>query len=245
MMPILQVGPLALPLPALIYLASIWIGLSLAEKRAPFHDLKPDDVFNIAMAALVSGIIGARLAYVARYPAAFSATPLDVFSRNPGLLDPLAGMVVGGIVAAIYIQRKKYPFPNVLDGLTPVFAIFMAGAHLADFASGAGYGKPTGLPWAIELWGAQRHPVQIYEAIAALIILAWVWRKHISPHTLRPGETFLTFFILTSASRLFFEWFRTPAYILPGGFSGYQVLAWIFLAAGLFSLQRIYNTQTQ
>ncbi len=51
----------------------------------------------------------------------------------------------------------------------------MLAVPLANLASGDAFGAPSSLPWAIELWGAARHPVQIYEAVAAGLIL-WVCR---------------------------------------------------------------------
>ena len=167
MLPILQVGPFALQLPGLILLAGLWLGINLAERYADRFGVKASELSKLIMLSLLAALLGARLVYALRYLEVFLASPLSLLSLNPGLLDSLGGLACAILVGWIYTQRKKLPLWGTLDALTPaaaVMAIFLALAHLA---SGAAFGAETNLPWALELWGASRHPSQIYEALAA------------------------------------------------------------------------------
>ena len=175
MMPILNIGPLAIQLPGLLILLGLWLGLSLAERHAKSQDVHPNILYNLVFIGLIFGVISARLAYVARYPAIFSATPLSLISLNPGLLDAWGGVAGGMIVTLIYGQRKSLQFWPILDALTPLFLVLFIALGLSNLASGAGFGAPTQLPWGILLWGAIRHPTQIYESLAAILILVWLW----------------------------------------------------------------------
>ncbi len=65
MHPILKVGPAAVQLPGLILLMGFWLSLSLAERRAKALGLPEERVFNAGMLALLTGLVGARLGYVA------------------------------------------------------------------------------------------------------------------------------------------------------------------------------------
>lgn len=237
MLPILQIGPLALQTPGLMYLLGLWFGLSLAEKFAPRRGISPDALYNLVFTGLIAGILGARLGYVALYPGAFLAAPFSLFSLNPGLLDPFSGFAAALIAALLYGARQRLQFWNALDALTPFFAVFLIGAALANAASGAGFGMETSLPWGIELWGAKRHPTQFYELGGAVAILLWLGRLS-KRDDLPAGQLFLTFLALTAGARLFFEAFRGDSTLILGGIRAAQVIAWLILAAALWGLQK-------
>jgi phosphatidylglycerol---prolipoprotein diacylglyceryl transferase len=239
MLPILQVGPLAIPLPSILLLLSIWIGMGQAEKVAPRFKANSNDLFNLVMLGLGAGVIGARLAYAARFPDAFSSAPLSLLTPRPVMMDLAGGLFAGALAALIYGQRKKMPFWPMLDALTPALAIFAIGMALAQLAAGDGYGASTRLPWGIELWGAVRHPTQIYAALFAALIAYLIWprkaRGNTSPDW-QPGVTFLTFLALSAAARIFVEAFRGDSSLLLGSIRIAQVTGWIVLAGSLWLL---------
>lgn len=235
MFPILQIGPLALQTPGLMYLLGLWFGLSLAEKFAPKRGVSADTLYNLVFTGLIAGILGARLGYVIQYPDAFLASPLSLVSLNPGLLDPFSGFAAALLASLVYGARNRLEVWNTLDALTPFFAVFLIGAALANAASGAAFGMETSLPWGIELWGAKRHPSQFYELGGAIAILLLMGRQ--SKETNAPaGTLFLTFLALTAGARLFFEAFRGDSALILGGIRTAQVIAWLVLAGAWWGL---------
>jgi phosphatidylglycerol---prolipoprotein diacylglyceryl transferase len=230
MFPILPIGPLALPAPGMAILIGLWLGLTLAEKNAPRFGIKPVDLYNLVLLMLLSGIIGARLAYILHYPAAFAGNLTSVFSLNLGMLDPWGGLLVGLLVGLIYGQRKRMPLWSTLDALTPMLAVFMLALGFAHLASGAAFGAPADLPWSIDLWGARRHPTQVYEIFAAALILALTWPGRGAIRPARPGVYFLSFTALTAGARLFLEAFRGDSQLILAGLRSAQVIAWATLA---------------
>ncbi len=158
MLPSLQIGPLAVPVPALIVLAGIWIGLSAAERRAARYGLHPNDLYNLLFIGLVAGVIAARLTYALRYPQIFAGDPLGLLSRDLGLFDPLGGLFVGSLASLIYAQRKGLPLGQTLDGITPGLAVFAIAVGLSHLASGEAFGVPTRAAWGIEIWGRAASP---------------------------------------------------------------------------------------
>jgi prolipoprotein diacylglyceryltransferase len=239
MLPVLQIGPLALPLPELLILGGIWIGLSLAERYAKRYEITPDQLFYLTLTGLLSGVIGARLAYVLRYPQAFTSNPLDIFSRNLGLFDPSTGLLLGVLGALIYVQRKKLSWLAVLDAITPALAVLAVAVGLSHLASGEAYGAPADLAWGVNLWGALRHPSQVYETLAALMILGLLWPGHEGVINLRPGGYFLRFIACSAMARLLLEGFRGDSAILPGDLRAAQIIAWIVLALSLLVINRL------
>lgn len=215
----------------LIFLpAALWIGLALAEKRAERHHISRETLNNIVFYSLFGYVLGGRLLYALGNVPAFAESPLSLVSLDLGLFDPLASLAAAFIVGLVYGARHKLLFWPVLDALTPLFASVAVGIPLANLAAGTAFGKPTDVPWGMELWNATRHPAQIYELTAAILILGVIWfRKTISP----AGTTFLAFVALTSAARLFLEAFRGDSTLIFGGLRLAQVLAWGVLAAAL------------
>jgi phosphatidylglycerol---prolipoprotein diacylglyceryl transferase len=239
MLPILQIGPLAMQTPGLLLLIGLWLGLSLTERYAPQRGIGRDRLYNLIFIALIAGLAGARLTYVLRFPAAFTSNWLSVVSLNPGLLDPWGGLAAGAIAALIYAQRKEMPLLVTLDALTPLLAVMAIAIPLADLASGAAFGAPANLPWSIDLWGARRHPVQIYTALAAGLILFILWPGRQVFLGWPPSRYFLTFVALSAVARLLLEGLRGDSLTLPGGFRLAQAGAWLILALCLWALRRL------
>ncbi len=236
MLPVLNIGPLALQTPGLALLIGLWMGLSLAEKYSIRRGVPSSQLYNLVFVGLVAGVIGARLTYLITYPDAFSSSPLSLVSLNPGLLDPLGGLAVGTFAAIIYAQRVKLALWSVLDALTPLLAVMMIALGISHLASGVAFGAETQAPWAIELWGARRHPSQVYEILSATAILVVLWPGRWS-QTVPAGRYFLLFCALSAASWLFLEAFRGDSRLLAGGWRMKQVMAWLVLAGSLWGLK--------
>jgi phosphatidylglycerol:prolipoprotein diacylglycerol transferase len=238
MIPVLQVGPVSLQAPGLILLMGLWFGLIVAERLAPRFGANPNQVYNLVFAALIAGLLGARLSYVLEHLRAFLKSPLNVFSLNPGLLDPIGGMAVGVVVALIYINRKQIPVWPTLDALAPFLAVMWIAMGLSNLASGKAFGNETLLPWGIELWGAWRHPTQVYQILTGLALLVIIWPRrgaaNLAPRA--PGETFWLFLALSAGAWMLIETFRGDSALLPGGLRTAQVVAWLVLAVSLWGL---------
>lgn len=243
MLPFLNIFGVALAFPPLILVAGLWIGAWFSEKYAHKYQIQPEMIYNLIFTALVAFVLGGRLGYAAQHPSAFIEDPASLISRNFGLFDPLSGAVVGVIAVAIYAQRKNLKFWPLLEALTPALAVFMLAVPLANFASGSAYGAPSQLPWAIDLWGLSRHPVQLYEATAASLIVWLVWpTRH--PQT-TPGLNFLQFAAYSAFARLFFEGLRGSSPITLFNLRQAQLIAWVILLFSLWAIQHLRQQSQQ
>lgn len=238
MFPVLRIGPLAIQTPALFVLSGIWVGLMLVKKFAGRYSIPFRQLENLTLWFLFSGLVGARVFYFLRFPQAFFANPLAVILPSPFLLDFEGGALVAVLVTLVYGQRHKMPFWETLDALTPGFAVFVIALGLAHIASGNAYGIRTSLPWGIELWGAIRHPVQIYETLLAVLIL-WIVlpakpdREEVDNYQVS-GMLFLEFVALSAASQLILETFRAVGVRWFGVVRMEQIIAWLVLALALW-----------
>ena len=235
MFPVLQIGPLALPVPGLALLLGVWIGLWLAEIEAARLGIGPETVYNLAFIGIVAGLIGARLAYVARYLNVYASDPLSVFSLNPATLAPAEGVWIGVVAAVIYGARRQLPLRLTLDTLAPAVAVMGVAVAVAHVASGDAFGAAARLPWSVYLWDGYRHPSQIYELIAALGVLGIGWRARARGPFV--GFNFLLVVALSAAARVFLEAFRGDSLVIVCGLRAAQVWGLIVLAACLGAMR--------
>ncbi len=241
MLPILQIGPFAVQTPGLVLLLGLWLGLTLAERLAPRYGSEANTIYNLSFTALVAGILGARLSYVLQYTDAFIASPISLISLNPALLDPVGGAVIGVFAAAVYGNRKQLRLWPTLNAITPLLAVLAIAFGLSHVASGDAFGMQTDLPWGIQLWGAKRHPTQIYEVILASLIL-WAilppskGRSRLT--SVLTAETFWRFLALSAGARLFIEGLRGDSLALENGVRIAQIAAWLVLALSLWMLNK-------
>ena len=236
MFPVLHLGPFSIQTAGLILLAGVWIGLTVAERTANRYKIQSDILYNSVGVAFIAGILGARIGYILKHSDIFASDPRSMISLNLGLLDVWSGIAVGLLAIFVYGQRKKINWLNFLDATTPLFAVLCVAFPLAHLANGSGYGIPTELPWAIPLWGQLRHPTQVYEAIAAGIILVFLlYPKRTELFTIS-GMTFLVFVSMTSGVKIFFDAFRGDNIQLIANMRESQILAWFVLAAALIAI---------
>lgn len=220
----------------ILIVAALWIGLTLAEKRSEKHGVSKEQLNNVSFYSIIGYVIGGRVLFALANLSSFAQSPFSIFSPNPDLFDPTGALVAGILVGTIYGQRQKLQLRGTLDALTPIFASLAIGLALAHLAAGTAFGSPTTLPWGIHLWNATRHPSQIYELIASLLIFGLIWFYRSNPP---PGILFLDFIALTAGSRLLLEAFRGDSTLVLGEFRVAQIAAWGILLMALLASESI------
>jgi phosphatidylglycerol:prolipoprotein diacylglycerol transferase len=221
------------PRDLILIILAAWIGLTLSERRASRHHVNLDSLSNLLLVSTVSFIVGGRLIYVLENLSIFMQSAASIFSLNIALFDQWGALLIAFITAFVYGRRVHLPLWHSLDALTPLFATVAIGIGFSHLASGAAFGKETAVPWAIDQWGALRHPTQIYEIIASILILVLIL---IQKTTAQPGYEFMLFVAFTAASQLVIEGFRGDSTLILGSFRLEQIAAWLILLAVLIGL---------
>ena len=235
MLPVIQLGPLSLPTGPLALLLAVWAALAVGAWAARREGLNGDHIYNAGLYGLVAGLVASRLAHVIVYWDAYRTQLLEIFGFNQRAFLLWPGAIVALIVAGWYIYRHRLPLLKVLDAIAPGVLVGIAIADVAALLTGrnAGLPAPQGVPWAVNLWGVARHPVQIYEAVAALAVAALVlW---MIARGSRPGAAALVAVCGYGLSRWLLEPFRAPeaSVTMLGGLRLAQVLG---LAAAVIAL---------
>jgi len=226
----------------LIVTGALLAGL-LATRRARAHQIDPDHVWNQLMLGLIFGVVGARLYYVAFEWPRFAGRPLlEILSPQGGGLA-IHGAILGALLAVlIYTRRHRLPILTWLDICVPTLLVGQAVGRWGNFFNQEAYGRPTGLPWGLDIDMAHRiapyndpqqfpaatrfHPTFLYEsaldALALALILLIERRRRAR---LRPGDSALLYGVFYSAVRFFTEGLRTDSlcigpYTLDGSCAG-------------------------
>jgi phosphatidylglycerol---prolipoprotein diacylglyceryl transferase len=207
-LPVIQLGPLSLPTGPLALLLAVWAALAVGAWAARREGLDGDHIYNAGLYGLVAGFVAARLAHVIVYWDAYRTQLLEIFGFNQRAFLLWPGAIAALAVAGWYVYRHGLPLVKVLDAIAPGALVGIAVADVAALLTGRNAGLPADLPWAVNLWGVSRHPVQIYEALAALAVAALVlW---MITHGSRPGAAALVALCGYGLSRWLLEPFRAP-----------------------------------
>lgn len=216
----------------LAFLAALWLSASEARRRG----WSPQLVHDFVPYALIGGIVGARLYYIAfSRPAYYLENPLEIFAIWHGGISVI-GSLIGGFVAAVwYCRRRGISILSLGDTLAPGIALGQALGQFACLANGDSYGRPTSLPWAIVYsdprslapLGVPLHPIEIYEMLAYFLVflVLWITRKNGVP-----GRTFLTYLGAYGIARFAMEFFRGDPAILGWDLPAAQVLSALLIA---------------
>jgi phosphatidylglycerol:prolipoprotein diacylglycerol transferase len=122
----------------------------------------PNYVTNAALYALIAGIAGSRLFYVAHYFYKFKDNLLSVFAIWQGGLELLGGVIAAILVLIFYMWHHKLPIRKYLDILAIALMLALTFGRIGCFLRGCCYGKPTDVPWAIRFpYGSDAYLSQI------------------------------------------------------------------------------------
>ncbi|MBE0625101.1 MAG: prolipoprotein diacylglyceryl transferase [Burkholderiales bacterium] len=251
MYPILiQLGTFELRTYGIIVALSFFLGLWLSAKEAKRKGLDPNLIQDFAFYALVGGIIGARIYFVVfSNPSYFLQNPWEILAFWHGGIG-IIGALIGGLATALWYCRKyKLSFWNFADTLAPGVILAQAAGVFACLLNGDSYGKAADLAWAITYTDPRsmaplniaRHPVEIYEMAAYLLVFLLVWQTRKKYRT--AGFVFLTYLAGYGAARFAVEFFRGNPALFAWGIPAAQVfgVALLLLAAAGFYLRGAAN----
>ena len=201
----------------------------LYQRRTSGDFLETGTRWTIVAAAIGGAAFGSKILAWFEDPARILAHASDPTAWMAG--KTMVGGLLGGTLAVEWIKRRQ----GVTRRTGDLFAIPMAigiaigriGCLLAGIADDT-YGLPTNLPWAIDLGdGVRRHPVQIYEMLAMIVIAAALTR--VKPPRFAEGDRFRALLLAYCGWRLAVDFLKPGVH-----FVGLTVIQWTCLAALIF-----------
>ncbi len=236
MMPVFSLGGLSIPAKPFILLIGYYIALWLGSKGAESLGIDGDHVWNGGFLSAVGGLVVGRLAYAIRYPQVYLRDPLALVSPRLSTFVPWAAVLGGVLIGYVYVRRHGIPLGRFVDAITPALVLLWGIVALANLFAGDAYGEVTHLPWGVEMWGAVRHPTQLYDLIGAVLTLFWLFLK---PSPRGQGIWGWRLLFAYSTWRLLIEAFRGDSVTVWGGYRLWQLVALVGALVALGALARI------
>jgi len=199
-------------------LAALWIGV----RRYRSHGGIGSEIYDVAVFAIPAGVIGGRLYHVI-------TTPELYFGRDGHFANAFklwnGGMGIWGAIAlgagVVYWYFRKHQmslsFWQCADALAPGLLVAQGIGRLGNWCNAELFGKPSTLPWALEIPVNKRPagyelfqtftPTFLYELIwcffcALLLTTLPIFKR------LRAGNLFLMYIALYCFGRIWIEALR-------------------------------------
>jgi phosphatidylglycerol:prolipoprotein diacylglycerol transferase len=251
---VLHLGPIEITGYGIMMMVGFLMAGWVIQRELRERRLNEGYAADVVLAAVIGGILGAKLWYVA---------------LNGGPLLSRGGLVwYGGFVggtAAVLLQGawRRVPTRLTLELSAPALALGYALGRVGCFLVQDDYGVPTSVPWGMRFpeglppttasnlathFGAELpagtspgailavHPTQLYEVAAMLLVFALLWRlRH---HRCGVGWLFGIYLVLAGTERFLVEFLRAKDDRLLGPFSLAQGASVAALALGAVLMAR-------
>ena len=213
MIPEISLGPLTLQTFGLMFAASFIVSGWIVHMRLGDIGKPPDWAYEMVFAALIGGLIGARLYFlVDNYESVKDDLLGSIFSGSG--LTWYGGALGGALGVILWAWWRRFLNLWLLDTAAPALAAGYAVGRIGCQLSGDGdYGKPWDGPWAMGYPdgtvptppGVTVHPTPIYETLV-MGLGAWIlWRLR---DRFRLGILFAIYLIYAGAERFLVEFLR-------------------------------------
>src|SRR6187200_2736457 len=200
----------------------------------------------MVFAALVGGIVGARLWWVAENWSSAKDDLIGSLFSGAGLVW-YGGAIGGAIAVLLWAWRRNWLTLQLLDVASVPLAVGYAVGRIGCQLAGDGdYGKAWNGPWAMAYpkgtvpTTEQVHPTPVYETLTMLLVTWFLWRMR---HRVPPGALFALWLLLAGLERFLVEFLRRNERV-AAGLTVAQFISLAMVAGGAVWLAVLRNART-
>lgn len=217
-LPEIEVGPITLKTFGLMVALGVFVGVALAARHARSRGLSGEEVARLGVVMVLTGLVGARLAWVLSHLGEID-TPLDVVAVWKGGLAFTGGFVAAGAVAVIALRRwppaRRW---QIADGMALGLTAGLAIGRVGCLAVGEHLGGPTSFLLGMRYLGGATvegplrvgvvyHNTALYELVHLAVlagVLWWLLRRG----RVRPGTGLVVFALWYGMARFLTDFLR-------------------------------------
>jgi prolipoprotein diacylglyceryl transferase len=243
----IHLGPLYIHAYGLMYVIAITLAIYITARRWATAGGDRGLVYDVALWAVPAGIIGGRIYFDITTPFDMPHHWWGPFAVWDGGLGIWGGVALAAAVGAWRVRRAGASVGVFMNAVAPALLVAQAIGRLGNYFNQELFGKPSSLPWAVEISRAARlgsgmpaadmrfttfQPSFLYELIFDLALAAaLVWLGH--HRDIKPQGLFALYVAGYSGYRIFEESIRidSSAYFL--GLRLNFFVAIVMTAAGL------------
>ena len=241
----LEIGPLDLRFYGVLIAVGAYLAVVLAARRYASYGGDPAVAERAGLIAIVAGVIGARVGYILPRLDHFLANPEQIVAIWRGGLTFFGGLSFGAAAVVIYVHRTRAHLPMMADAIAPAIPLAQAIGRWGNYFNQELYGRPTELPWALQVDVHHRrpgfeefatfHPTFLYESLWNLALVAVILvldRRRV----LRRGSLIFVYAIGAGIGRGWIEALRIDTVERYLGLSRNNWIAILVLAIGVAGL---------
>lgn len=241
-----SIGPVPVRAYALAIILGIVVAIWLGNRRYVARGGQPGLITDIALWAVPFGIVGGRLYHVlSDWQIYFGpdgrglAAALRIWDGGLGIWG---AVLLGALGAWIGARRHHVALPPIADAIAPGIALAQAIGRWGNWFNQELFGRPTDLPWGLEISPAHRpegyeafetfHPTFLYESlwlVGVAVVVIWADRRF----TLGHGRAFALYVLLYTTGRVWIEALRIDPVNTVGGV---RLNVWTSIVVGLGAL---------
>lgn len=236
---------------SLLFVSGLMLSYRIVQRMYKREGLPLEHLWHLATYIFIGTVAGARLGHCLFYePGYYLSHPLEMllpvqwidgslrFTGYHGLASH--GGAIGVLLAIMaYARKYKETIWAVLDKIGVVAPLAGAFIRLGNLMNSEIIGHPTTVPWAFVFQRVDvlpRHPAQLYEAIAYLIIFVIVYGLYRRKNTKADGFLFGLMLVLLFMARFLIEFLKEHQVSFEEGlpFDMGQMLSLPFILCGIF-----------
>jgi phosphatidylglycerol---prolipoprotein diacylglyceryl transferase len=212
---IFSIGFITIRYYSLFFLISFVLGIVIMKRIFRIENKPEIDVDDLLVYMMIGTVVGARLGHVLFYGSDYYFNnPIEILKVwNGGLASHGAAV---GILTALYLfikNKKIYNYLWLIDRVAITVALAGFFIRSGNLFNSEIIGKPTDVPWAFifskYVDNVPRHPTQLYEAFAYLLIFVILYKLYDRKREKSaPGFLFGLFMALIFGFRFFVEFFK-------------------------------------
>jgi prolipoprotein diacylglyceryl transferase len=226
----IHLGPLFIHVYGLMYVVGIGLAIYITGRRWAAAGGDRSLVYDVAMWAVPAGIVGGRIYFDVTTPFDMPHHWWGPFAVWDGGLGIWGGIALAAIVGAWRVRRAGASAGVFMNAVAPALLVAQAVGRIGNYFNQELFGKPSSLPWAVQIsWAARVNsgipaadlkyttfqPSFLYEIIFDLALAAaLVWLGH--HRRIQPQGLFALYVAGYSGYRIFEETIRidSSAYFL-------------------------------
>jgi prolipoprotein diacylglyceryl transferase len=243
----IHVGPLFIHVYGLMYVVGISLAIYITGRRWAEAGGDRSLVYDVALWAVPAGIVGGRIYFDLTTPFDMPHHWWGPFAVWDGGLGIWGGIALAAIVGSWRVHRAGASVGVFMNAVAPALLVAQAVGRIGNYFNQELFGKPSSLPWAVQISYAARvnsgipaadlkystfQPSFLYEMIFDLALAAaLVWLGH--HRKIQPQGLFALYVAGYSAYRIFEETIRVDS---SAHFLGLRLnffVAIVLTAAGL------------
>jgi prolipoprotein diacylglyceryl transferase len=212
-----HIGPAFVHYYGLMYVVGITLAIVITRRRLSRAGGDPALVADVATWSVPAGIIGARIYFDLTTPADIPHHWWGLFAVWSGGLGVWGGIAAGALAGAWRVRRAGGSVPVFMEAIAPALLVAQAVGRLGNYFNQELFGRPSTLPWAVQISAVHRppgygqfatfQPTFLYELIFDLALaaaLVWLGRSG----KVRPPGLFALYVTGYSAFRIYEESLR-------------------------------------